>query len=160
MKSINMFSCGFFWGVGVGRLQSGVPFHLKIYCGLNIEPHCFMFMYVNVNPKLWRQYLETWVFGMISCCVRRGKYIWGLCHLRRHAELILKMHQNRKKIMSLRQLRQCTFFSETTGTTTRKFSMNVIFNCPFQTIKSKNLMTNVKPTECDISHAVLVVFWL
>ena len=39
-----------------------------------------MFMYVNVNPKLYRQYAETWVFGMFSCCVRQGKYIWGLCH--------------------------------------------------------------------------------
>ena len=39
-----------------------------------------MFIYVNVDPKLWRQYAETWVFGIFSCCVHQGKYIWGLCH--------------------------------------------------------------------------------
>ena len=37
-----------------------------------------MFMYVNVYPKLERQYTETWVFGMFLCWVRQGKYIWGL----------------------------------------------------------------------------------
>ena len=37
-----------------------------------------MFMYVNVDLKLQRQYAETWVFRMFSCCVRQGKYILGL----------------------------------------------------------------------------------
>ena len=37
-----------------------------------------MFMYVNVDLKPSRQYAETWVFGMFSCCVRQGKYILGL----------------------------------------------------------------------------------
>ena len=40
-----------------------------------------MFMYVNVDPKLWRQYAETWIFGMFSCCVRQGKYLGNCCHL-------------------------------------------------------------------------------
>ena len=35
-----------------------------------------MFMYVNVYRKLERQYAETRVFGMLSCCVHQWKYIW------------------------------------------------------------------------------------
>ena len=31
-----------------------------------------MFMPVNIDPKLDRQYAETWVFVMFSRCVRQG----------------------------------------------------------------------------------------
>ena len=71
MKSINIFSM--FW-------QSGVPRHFlwKFIAVWIYNLTVFMFMYVNVDLKLLWQYAETWVFGMFSCCVHHGKYIWGL----------------------------------------------------------------------------------
>ena len=71
MKSINMFSM---------FLQSGVPRHFlwRFIAVWTYNLTVFMFMNVNVDPKLSRQYAETWVLGMFSCFVRQGKYIWGL----------------------------------------------------------------------------------
>ena len=71
MKSINTFSM---------FLQSGVPRHFlwKFIAVWIYNLTVFMFMYANVDLKLQRQYAETWVFGMLSCCVRQGKYSLGL----------------------------------------------------------------------------------
>ena len=80
MKSINMFSTFLQYGVHrhfLWRFITVWIYNLKV----------FMFMYVNVDLKLYRQYAETWVFEMFSCCVHQGKYILGLgnsfdtCHL-------------------------------------------------------------------------------
>ena len=71
MKSINTFSI---------FLQSGVPRHLlwRFIAVWIYNLTVFMFMYVNVDLKLLRQYAETWVFGMLLCYVRQGNYILGL----------------------------------------------------------------------------------
>ena len=71
MKSINMFSMFF---------KSGVPRHFpwRFIAVWIYNLTVFMFMYVNVDLKLWRQYAETWVIGVFSCSVRQGKYILGL----------------------------------------------------------------------------------
>ena len=60
-------------------LQSGVPRHFlwKFIAVWIYNVTVFMFMYVNDDLKPSRQYAETWVFGMFSCCVRQGKYILG-----------------------------------------------------------------------------------
>ena len=70
MKSINMFSM---------FLHSGVPRHFLWRSIAVWMYNCtvFMFMYISVDLKLYRQYAETWVFGMFSYCVRQGKYILG-----------------------------------------------------------------------------------
>ena len=76
MKSINMFSMFF---------QSGVPRHFlwRFIAVWIYNLTIFMFLYVNVDLKLYRQYAETWVFGMFSCCVRQGNFILGLGNWRR-----------------------------------------------------------------------------
>ena len=75
MKSINMFTM---------FLQSGVPRHFlwRFIVVWIYNLTIFMFMYVNVDLKLQRQYAETWVFGMFSCCARQGNYILGLGNYR------------------------------------------------------------------------------
>ena len=45
-----------------------------------------MFIHMNVDPKLWQQYAETWVFVMFSRCVCQGnitgvQVIAGFCLL-------------------------------------------------------------------------------
>ena len=59
MKFDNMFSMFF---------NVEFPFKLTV----------FMFMYVNVDFKLQRQYSETWVSGMFSCCAHQVKSSLGL----------------------------------------------------------------------------------
>ena len=68
-----------------------------------------MFMYVNIDHKLQQQYAETWVFGMFSCCIRHGKYISGVCGIRRHGTHTFRLQPNSicDSIVNALELRLC-----------------------------------------------------
>ena len=51
-----------------------------------------MFAYINDDPKLYRQYAETCVFGIFSCCVYQGRYVRVLSLQRWSLEMEMELH--------------------------------------------------------------------
>ena len=58
-----------------------------------------MFMYVNVDLKLQRQYPETWIFRMLSGCVRQGKYLLDLGKLRVYYQTAMEIYSKNANVM-------------------------------------------------------------